>query len=184
MNNQQNSGVTDINEIMRQGINSKSDDISVVNDILSEISAEKQGQLQSGQQVTLQQQQQQQQQQQEMEQKQRMMIQQQAQKQHEQMIAQQNALEDLVKSNQQKDEILRQMSKENNNKIDNKTNISLDLLNEFKPTIVLFSIILVLTLPVINKFICTSIGIEENTIYSVLRCFIISVIFFLINKFV
>ena len=181
MNNQPNSGVTDINEIMRMGENSRSDDASVVNDILQEISNDKQVHLQ----VQQQQQQQQQQQAQQTQQTQQAQQAQQAQQQaHIQMRAQQEALEDLVIQNRKKDEILRQMSEKNSEINDNTNDKTMDLLTEFKPTLIIFSIITVLTLPVINKFICTSIGIEENTIYSILRTFIISVIFFLLNKFI
>ena len=183
MNNPQNSdqGITGIDELRRMG-NSDIDN-STVDSIMAEISQEKKNEeliqttaLQQNNQHQLQQQQ----------------------EQHRQMNAhiqsQQLAIENLVKQNKYKDNILSQLKNNNNdnngnndmdNKLDDKISTKYDLLSEFKPTLILFSIIIVLTLPVINTFICKSIGIEaDNTIFSILRCFIISVIFFLMNKFI
>ena len=41
-----NSGVTDIQELMRMGVNSNNSDVSAVDEILAEIGSEKQQQLQ------------------------------------------------------------------------------------------------------------------------------------------
>ena len=173
---QPNSGVTDIQELMRQGVSSNNSDLSEVDSILAEIGNEKQQQ-----QLQIQQQQQQQQQ-----------VQIQAQQQQAQIQAQQqmmlNRQEELERANMEKDRMLRQIvsEKQDIEKTDNNNNnnINSDILNEMKPTIIVFIVVLFLTLPFINKFICNSMGIEENAIYSILRTFIICVIFFLINKFV
>jgi len=187
MNNTQNSdqGMTGIDELLRMGENSNIDN-STVDSIMAEISQEKKNEELV--QATQQQQQN----------NQNHIQQQQQQEQHRQMNAhiqsQQLAIENLVKQNKYKDNILSQLKNNNNdnngnndmdNKLDDKISTKYDLLSEFKPTLILFSIIIVLTLPVINTFICKSIGIEaDNTIFSILRCFIISVIFFLMNKFI
>jgi len=169
-NQQPNSGVTDIQELMRMGSNSNNSDISEVDSILAEIGNEKQQQQQlQVQQAQMQQQAQIQQQAQ----------QQQAQAQQRMMI---NRQEELERANMEKDRMLRQMATEQ--KIENTNNINYDILNEMKPTIIVFIVVMIMTLPVINKFMCNSMGIEENAIYSILRTFIICVIFFLINKFV
>lgn len=102
-----------------------------------------------------------------------------------QLQHQQQQLEQLSMMNRQKDLVIQQIqNNDNSDNSDNSVEKSVDLLTEFKPTIILFSLVLILTLPVLNKFICKSIGIEENTIFSILRTFIIAIIFFLINKFV
>lgn len=101
-----------------------------------------------------------------------------------QLQAQQQQLQELSMMNRQKDLVIQQLqNSDNSDNSDNSVEKSVDLLTEFKPTIILFSLVLVLTLPVLNKFVCKSIGIEENTIFSILRTFIIAIIFFLINKF-
>ena len=102
-----------------------------------------------------------------------------------QLQAQQQQLQQLSMMNREKDLAIQQLqNSDNSENSDNSVEKSVDLLTEFKPTIILFSLVLILTLPVLNKFICKSIGIEENTIFSILRTFIIAIIFFLINKFV
>jgi len=174
---QPNSGVTDIQELMRMGANSNNSDISEVDSILAEIGNEKQ---QQQQQLQVQQAQMQQQAQiQQQAQMQQHAHQQQAQAQQRMMI---NRQEELERANMEKDRMLRQMATEQ--KIENTNNINYDILNEMKPTIIVFIVVMIMTLPFINKFMCNSMGIEENAIYSILRTFIICVIFFLINKFV
>ena len=103
-----------------------------------------------------------------------------------QLQAQQQQLQQLSMMNREKDLVIQKMQNNSGSSknLDNSVEKSVDLLIEFKPTIILFSLVLILTLPVLNKFICKSIGIEENTIFSILRTFIIAIIFFLINKFV
>ena len=102
-----------------------------------------------------------------------------------QLQAQQQQLQQLSMMNREKDLVIQKLqSSDNLDNSDSSVDKSVDLLTEFKPTIILFSLVLILTLPVLNKFICKSIGIEENTVFSILRTFIISIIFFLINKFV
>jgi len=178
--NQSEQGITGIDELLRLGTSGSDMDNSTVDSIMAEISQEK-----KNEELVQATQQQQQNNQHHIQQ----------QEQHRQMNAhiqsQQLAIENLVKQNKYKDNILSQLknnnndNNDNNDKLDDKISTKYDLLSEFKPTLILFSIIIVLTLPVINNLICKSIGIEaDNTIFSILRCFIISVIFFLINKFI
>ena len=92
---------------------------------------------------------------------------------------QQSALENLIHQNQHKDKLLQEMSNQNENKNDN-----INLLYEFKDSLIIFSLLIVLTQPIINNYIVKMLGIEYNTIYAILRTFIITIIFFLINKFI
>ena len=162
-------GTTSIDELLKSG-GSVSDE-SMVDSILEEINATK------GQQV-----------QKKMSDQEIMQRQAQAQAQaqaeqmrNQQLRIQQEQLESLVKQNQMKDKVIQDIQE--NNRSDTSSNTH-DLLQEFKPTIIIFILISIFTLPVLNKFVVTSIGIEENSIFSILKCFIICIIFFLINKFI
>ena len=174
-------GVTSIDDLLRNNGNSnggRTTDTEVVDSILNE--------LNSAQVVTQQQQQQAQAQAQEQAQAQSQAQAQQAQAhaQQQSMMRQQEQLENLVRANQEKDQMLRELTsgKEGQDGQENVTQPT--LLTEFKPTIISFILVLIFTLPILNKFICSSIGIEENTIFSILRTFIICILFFLINKFI
>ena len=96
---------------------------------------------------------------------------------------QQSALEDLIYQNQHKDKLLQEMSNQKINQNENK-NDNINLLYEFKDSLIIFSLLIVLTQPIINNYIVKMLGIEYNTIYAILRTFIITIIFFLINKFI
>ena len=102
---------------------------------------------------------------------------QQVQQMHIQLQHQQQALENLSRSNKEKDDLLENIHNEKNNP-------QQDLFTEMKPSIIVFSVVVLLTLPVLNKFLCQNLGIEENAIFSILKTFIITIIFFLLNKFI
>lgn len=162
-------GTTSIDDLLKSG-GSVSDE-SMVDSILEEINATKGQQVQkkmSDQEIMQRQAQAQAQSQAE-------------QMRNQQLRIQQEQLESLVKQNQMKDKVIQDIQE--NNRSDTSSN-TYDLLQEFKPTIIIFILISIFTLPVLNKFVITSIGIEENSIFSILKCFIICIIFFLINKFI
>ena len=93
---------------------------------------------------------------------------------------QQKQLEELIATNQHKDKYIQEMNEAKQKMdVDSKN----QLYHEFKPTIILFCIIIILNQPALNKLVCNSIGIEENIIFAILKCFIICIIFFLINRF-
>ena len=102
---------------------------------------------------------------------------QQIQQMHIQLQHQQQALDNLSRSNKEKDALLENINNEKNNP-------QQDLFTEMKPSIIVFSIVVLLTLPALNKFLCNNLGIEENAIFSILKTFIITIIFFLLNKFI
>ena len=124
------------------------------------------------------------------------MVMRQQQAQHQQQVAQQQAAAQQAAAQQQirlQQEQLQQLSKhvqmkdQENSIQNNQSNTSsntYDLFLEFKSTIIIFILISIFTLPALNKFVVNSIGIEENSIFSILKCFIICIIFFLINKFI
>lgn len=98
-----------------------------------------------------------------------------------QIQQQQSQLQQLSNMNREKDLFIQQ-NIQNNEK---KPELPVDLLTEFKSTLIIFSILIIFNLPVLNKFITTSIGIEnDNTIFAILKTFIVCIIFFLINKFI
>lgn len=105
-----------------------------------------------------------------------------------QIIAQLNAqaqqLQQLSQMNREKDILLSNMSKESKNIKNSNENVNVDLLTEFKPTLIIFVILIVLNLPILNNLVSKTIGIEnDNTIFAILKTFVICIIFFLINKF-
>jgi len=100
-----------------------------------------------------------------------------------QIQQQQSQLQQLSNMNREKDLFIQQNIQNNDKKTDQPEQ-PVDLLTEFKSTLIIFSILIIFNLPVLNKFITTSIGIEnDNTIFAILKTFIICIIFFLINKF-
>ena len=172
----ENQGTTNIEELLRSGTNTRSDN-NMVDSILEEINTEKHNELVSNNN------------QQALEQKmmeQKMMEQkmiEQKMMERNMIEKQQSALENLIHQNQHKDKLLQEMSNQNENKNDNK-NDNINLLYEFKDSLIIFSLLIVLTQPIINNYIVKMLGIEYNTIYAILRTFIITIIFFLINKFI
>ena len=102
-----------------------------------------------------------------------------------QLQQQQQQLQQLSQMNREKDLLLSNMSKESKNMTKNSNeNINVDLLTEFKPTLIIFVILIVLNLPILNNFVSKTIGIEnDNTIFAILKTFVMCIIFFLINKF-
>ena len=102
-----------------------------------------------------------------------------------QLQQQQQQLQQLSQMNREKDLLLSNMSKESKNMTKNSNeNINVDLLTEFKPTLIIFVILIVLNLPILNNLVSKTIGIEnDNTIFAILKTFVICIIFFLINKF-
>ena len=98
-----------------------------------------------------------------------------------QLAEQQEQLAQLSQMNREKDMFIQQNIQNQEKKLDN-TNI--DLLTEFKSTIILFIVVTIFTLPVLNNLITKSLGIEnDNTIFAILKTFIMAIIFFLLNKF-
>ena len=163
---------TSIEELMRQGSNSNSNDNSMVDSILEEIQNDKQSQANN----TMQQQQQQQQNQdnearilqaQQME-AQRIMAQREAMEQQQRM--------ELLQRQQQQDF----MKKNGDNLINNENGIP--LLKEFLPTLIFLLIFVMLNITQINGFICESLSIENNNIFIFLKAFIGSILFFGLNK--
>ena len=104
-----------------------------------------------------------------------------------QLQQQQHQLNQLSQMNREKDLLLSNLSKESNNVTKNSNeneNVNVDLLSEFKPTLIIFVILIVLNLPILNNLVSKTIGIEnDNTIFAILKTFVICIIFFLINKF-
>ena len=167
-------GITSIDDLLKKGGGNRSNS-DAIDSILEELNSSNNIQPSSQQpqhQIQLQQQQQQSGPTPEQIQNQQM---------HTQLMQQQAALENMARQNQEKDMILQNINQEKNK--DEVASHS-DLFNEFKPTLILFFIVSIFTLPVLNKTVCSSIGIEENTIFSFLKCFIICIIFFLLNKFI
>ena len=182
----ENQGTTNIEEILRSGTNTRSDN-NMVDSILEEINTEKHNELVSNNnQQALEQKMMQQKMMQQKMMEQKMMeqkIMEQKMMEERNMIEkQQSALENLIHQNQHKDKLLQEMSNQNENKNDKNDNIN--LLYEFKDSLIIFSLLIVLTQPIINNYIVKMLGIEYNTIYAILRTFIITIIFFLINKFI
>ena len=102
----------------------------------------------------------------------------------QQLQQQQHQLEQLSQMNREKDILLTNMSKESKN-ITKNSNENVDLLTEFKPSLIIFVILIVLNLPILNNLVSKTIGIEnDNTIFAILKTFVICIIFFLINKFI
>jgi hypothetical protein len=160
-------GVTSIDDLISQKQQGNTDE-SMVESILQEINTQR---TQPPQQQVVSQPNSQPQEPQESQQSQ------QVQQMHIQLQHQQQALENLSRSNKEKDNLLENIHNEKNNP-------QQDLFTEMKPSIIVFSVVVLLTLPVLNKFLCQNLGIEENAIFSILKTFIITIIFFLLNKFI
>jgi len=166
---------TSIDELLKKGGGSNEDD-NMVDSILQELNQTKSDQLQKSGNDEMR--------------IQAMQNQAAQQQMNEQLRVQQSQLQQLIQQNNMKDQVIEQMKNEfeNNNNINKESEVSTsntaDLWIEFKSTIFVFIVVLILTLPILNTFITTSIGIENNTIYTILRTFIISIIFFIMNKFI
>lgn len=165
---------TSIDELLKKGGGSNEED-NMVDSILQELNQTKSDQLQksSNDEMRIQ----------------AMQNQAAQQQMNEQLRVQQSQLQQLIQQNNMKDQVIEQMKNEfENNNINKESEVSTsntaDLWIEFKSTIFVFIVVLILTLPILNTFITTSIGIENNTIYTILRTFIISIIFFIMNKFI
>ena len=173
----ENQGTTNIEELLRSGTNTRSDN-NMVDSILEEINTEKHNELVSNNNQQALEQKMMQQKMMEQKMMEQKMIEQKMMERN--MIEkQQSELENLIHQNQHKDKLLQEMSNQNENKNDN-----INLLYEFKDSLIIFSLLIVLTQPIINNYIVKMLGIEYNTIYAILRTFIITIIFFLINKFI
>ena len=92
-------------------------------------------------------------------------------------MRQQQELESMVVQ-QKKDEILRSMS------LKNEENSNINILYEFKNSIIIFVLLLICTQPFINNYIVASLGIEYNSLYATLRVFIITIIYYLLSKLI
>lgn len=169
-------GGTSIDELMRQPNNSNiSEDESMVQSILEEINQDKEQQINMQQQQNVQQQQNLQQQQ--MIENQKMMEKQMYEKKQQEMM--------MMKQRQQmmeKQRMIQQNQKINNNEKNMCENIS--LLDEFKSTIIFFSIFILINITQFNSLICGALSIENNNIFILLKGFIATVIFFFVNKLV
>ena len=165
---------TSIEELMRQGSNSNSNDNSMVDSILEEIQNDKQSQAVN----SMQQQQHQQQQNQDNEAR----ILQAQQMEAQRIMAQREAMEqqqrmELLQRQQQQD-----FMKQNEVNLTNNES-SISLLKEFLPTLIFLFIFVILNITQINGFICESLSIENNNIFIFLKAFIGSILFFGLNKF-
>ena len=164
-------GGTSIDELMRQPNNSNiSEDESMVQSILEEINQDKE------QQINMQQQQQNVQQQQNLQQQQMIEKQMYEKKQQEMMMMKQR------QQMMEKQRMIQQNQKINNNEKNMCENIS--LLDEFKSTIIFFSIFILINITQFNSLICGALSIENNNIFILLKGFIATVIFFFVNKLV
>ena len=72
--------------------------------------------------------------------------------------------------------------------IENNSNTTLSLLNEFKNSLVFFFIFIILNIVQVNNFVCNTLKIENNNIFVLLKGFIATILFFfstkIINKFI
>ena len=177
----ENRGGTSIEELMRGGgqNSNMNDDDDVINSILSEINADKE-QMVNNQQIQEQQQMQQQQMQQ-----QQMMKEQQIQQQIQQ---QQMMQEQMMKQKQMEIQRLREQDKIRMEikEQDNDKNLceNISLLDEFKSSMIFFVIFMLLNLTQMNDLICSTLSIENNNIFILLKTFVATIIFFFINKLV
>jgi len=185
-------GGTSIDELMRQPNNSNiSEDESMVQSILEEINQDKE------QQINMQQQQQQQNmQQQQMIENQKMMEKQMYEKKQQEMMMMKQRQQMMEKQrmmqqnqqNQQNQQIKTNNNNNNNNNDnnDNEKNMceNISLLDEFKSTIIFFSIFILINITQFNSLICGALSIENNNIFILLKGFIATVIFFFVNKLV
>jgi len=178
----ENQGTTNIEELLRSGTNTRSDN-NMVDSILEEINTDKHNELVSNNNQQALEQKMMQQKMMEQKMIEQKMIEQKMMEERNMIEKQQSALENLIHQNQHKDKLLQEMSNQNENKNENK-NDNMNLLYEFKDSLIIFSLLIVLTQPIINNYIVKMLGIEYNTIYAILRTFIITIIFFLINKFI
>ena len=169
------SGTTSIDDLLKTG---GGQDESMVDDILKELNSKDAA---NSQQVQIAQQQAQAQAQaQAMAQAQAQAAAKAQQEMNNHIQLQQKQLEELIEANKNKDKYIQEIN-EVKQKMD--INNKNQLYQEFKPTIILFCIIIILNQPSLNKLICNSIGIEENVVFAILKCFIICIVFFLINRF-
>ena len=69
---------------------------------------------------------------------------------------------------------------------DNDKNLceNISLLDEFKSSMIFFVIFMLLNLTQINNLICSTLSIENNNIFVLLKTFVATIIFFFINKLV
>ena len=164
---------TSIEELMRQGSNTNTNDNSMVDSILEEIQNDKQSLAVN----SMQQQQQQQQQNQDNEAR----ILQAQQMEAQRIMAQREAMEQQQRmellQRQQQQEFMKQNEV---NLINNENGIP--LLKEFLPTLIFLLIFVMLNITQINGFICESLSIENNNIFIFLKAFIGSILFFGLNK--
>ena len=181
-------GGTSIDELMRQPNNSNiSEDESMVQSILEEINQDKE-------QINMQQQQQmnqQQQQQMNQQQQQKMMEKQMYEKKQQEMMMmkqRQQIMEKqrMIQQNQQNQQNQQIKTNDNNDNNDNEKNMceNISLLDEFKSTIIFFSIFILINITQFNSLICGALSIENNNIFILLKTFVATVIFFFINKLV
>jgi len=164
---------TSIEELMRQGTNTVSQDDSMVDSILEEIQNDKQLQLNQQQQQQQKQQQQHQinsdqERQQMMEQKmmeQKMM----EQKMMEQKMMEHNMMEQRRMIEQRESMVRNQESIKNP---DDSLSTDIPLLKEFTPTLIFLIIFILLNITQINQFICDNLSIDNNNIFILLKGFI------------
>lgn len=168
-----NRGGTSIEELMRGGgqNSNMNDDDDVINSILSEINSDKEQQMKN----SMAHQQAQQHQLQQIE--------------HQKMMQQQQMQMERMKQEQMMQKQLEiERMREQSAKADSKENINIcentNLLDEFKSSIIFFTIFMLLNLTQINNLICNSLSIENNNIFILLKTFVATVIFFFINKLV
>ena len=166
---------TSIEELMRQGTNTVSQDDSMVDSILEEIQNNKQHQQMNSDQEKQQQIQEQKMREQKM-MEQKMM----EQKMMEQKMIEHNMMEQQ-RIMEQRESMTRNQDFEKPN---DSSSTDIPLLKEFTPTFIFLTIFILLNITQINGFICNSLSIDNNNIFILLKAFMGSILFFGLNKMV
>jgi hypothetical protein len=185
-------GGTSINDLMRQPNNSQmSDDESMVQSILEEINQDKEqinqnARAQQMEKQKMEQQQMQQQMQKQQMNQQKMMEQENMLKQRQQLqMMEQKRMMEMQRQEMEKQRMLSSgkpdIVKDNN---DSSDFCSLSLLDEFKSSIIFFSIFVLINITQFNNVICGLLSIENNNIFVLLKAFIATIIFFSVNKII
>ena len=186
----ENRGGTSIEELMRSGMNTSSEDSTIVDSILQEINQDKESQMKEkqAQQMISQQQMEAQQHQQQ----QQLAHQQMMKEQH--MANQQMLREKMLQEQVMKEKLMQQMQEQNSgrdsgrksNEEDNYDS-AMNLFGEFKSSLIFFFIFITMNIIQVNSFVCDTLKIDNNNIYVLLKGFIATIIFFfgtkIINKF-
>ena len=183
----ENRGGTSIEELMRSGMNTSSEDSTIVDSILQEINQDKESQMkekQAQQMISQQQMEAQQHQQQQQLAHQQMMKEQ-------QMANQQMLREKMLQEQVMKEKLMQQMQEQNSgrdsgrkeNEVDNYDS-AMNLFGEFKSSLIFFFIFITMNIIQVNTFVCDTLKIDNNNIYVLLKGFIATIIFFFGTKII